>query len=91
MAAGNEPLRVAVTQLQAILDAPQETVDVKGKPVATVASGLLDAERQLLQSRGLLNLAGQDHATGHHQGLPGHAGETLHARTLGRHLRRAQG
>jgi malate synthase len=59
VAAGNAPLRVPVTELQAILDAPQETVDVKGKPVATVGSGLLDAERQLLQSRGLLNLQGK--------------------------------
>ena len=30
VAAGNEPLRAPVTQLQAILDAPRETVDVKG-------------------------------------------------------------
>ena len=59
VAAGNTPLQVPVTELQAILDAPQETVDVNGKPLATVASGLLDAERQLLQSRGLLNPQGK--------------------------------
>jgi malate synthase len=59
VAAGNTPLQVPVTELQAILDAPQETVDANGKPVATVASGLLDAERQLLQSRGLLNPQGK--------------------------------
>ena len=59
VAAGNTPLQVPVTELQAILDAPQETVDVNGKPVATVASGLLDAERQLLQSRGILNPQGK--------------------------------
>jgi len=59
VAAGNEPLRAPVTQLQAILDAPRETVDVKGQPVPTVASGLTDAERQLLQSRGLLNAQGK--------------------------------
>jgi malate synthase len=59
VAAGNTPLRVAVAELQAILDAPQETTDVKGKPVPTVASGLSDAERQLLQSRGLLNPQGK--------------------------------
>ncbi len=58
VAAGNAPLRAPVTQLQAILDAPQETVDVKGKQVPTVASGLVDAERLLLQSRGLLNPQG---------------------------------
>src|SRR5437588_4223716 len=33
VAAGNEPLRVPVTQVQDILDAPQETAEVKGKPV----------------------------------------------------------
>src|SRR5271157_5896671 len=59
VAAGNEPLRAPVTQLQAILDAPPETVEVRGKPVPTVASGLMDAERLLLQSRGLLNPQGK--------------------------------
>ena len=59
VAAGNTPLRVPVTQLQAILDAPRETVDVKGKPLPTVPSGLVDAERLLLQSRGLLNAQGK--------------------------------
>jgi malate synthase len=59
VAAGNAPLRAPVTQLQAILDAPAETVDVKGKAVPTVASGLVDAERLLLQSRGLLNAEGK--------------------------------
>ncbi|HEV8672409.1 MAG TPA: malate synthase [Methylomirabilota bacterium] len=57
--AGNAPLRAPVTQLQALLDAPPETVGVKGKPVPTVASGLADAERLLLQSRGLLNAQGK--------------------------------
>jgi len=59
VAAGNAPLRAPLTQLQAILDAPRETVDVKGKPVATVGSGLIDAERVLLQSRGLLSPQGK--------------------------------
>jgi malate synthase len=59
VAAGNGPLRAPVTELQAILDAPQETVDVKGKPLPTVAGGLIDAERLLLQSRGLLNAQGK--------------------------------
>jgi malate synthase len=59
VAAGNEPLRAQVTQLQAILDAPRETVNVEGKPVATVVSGLTDPERVLLQSRGLLNQQGK--------------------------------
>ena len=34
-------------------------MDVKGRPVPTVASGLVDAERLLLQSRGLLNPQGK--------------------------------
>jgi malate synthase len=59
VAAGNAPLRAQVSELQAILDAPLETTDVKGKPVPTVPSGLSDAERQLLQSRGLLNAKGK--------------------------------
>jgi malate synthase len=59
VAAGNTPLRAPVAQLQSILDAPREMVDVNGKPMPTVASGLSDAERQLLQSRGLLNAQGR--------------------------------
>jgi len=59
VAAGNAPLRVPMARLQAILDAPRETVDVKGRPVPAVASGLIDAERHLLQSRGLLNSEGK--------------------------------
>src|SRR5213594_430038 len=52
--AGNAPLRASVNDLQAVLDAPRETVDVKGRAVPTVASGLTEAERLLLHSRGLL-------------------------------------
>jgi malate synthase len=48
-----------VTQLQAILDAPPEEVDVKGNSVPTVTSGLVDEERLLLQSRDLLNPQGK--------------------------------
>ena len=59
VAAGNAPLRAPAMQLQAILDAPRQTVDVKDRPVPTVASGLIDAERLLLQSRGLLNQQGK--------------------------------
>ena len=59
VAAGNEPLQAPVTQLQAILDAPPEEVDVKGQSVPTVASGLVDEERRLLQSRDLLNPQGK--------------------------------
>ena len=59
VAAGNAPLKAPVTQLQAILDAPSQEVDVKDKPVPTVASGLVEAERLLLQSRNLLNPQGK--------------------------------
>ena len=59
VAAGNGPLRTPLEQLQAMLDAPPETVDANGKAVPTVASGLAQSERALLESRGLLNSAGR--------------------------------
>ena len=59
VSAGNLPLQAEVGRLQALLDAPRATVDVKGKPVPTAASGLSEAERALLQSRGLLGPGGQ--------------------------------
>ncbi len=59
VAAGNGPLRVALAELQAMLDAPRETVDANGKAVPTVASGLVESESALLQSRGLLNAQGK--------------------------------
>ncbi len=59
VAAGNGPLRAPVGELQAMIDAPAKTVDVKGKPVPTVPSGLVDAERALLRSRGLLDAEGR--------------------------------
>jgi malate synthase len=59
VAAGNRPLQVALEQIQSILDAPQEVLDVKGRSVATAASGLTDPERALLHSRGLLNAQGK--------------------------------
>jgi malate synthase len=59
VAAGNAPLQAPLTQLQAILDAPKETVEVPGAAVPTPGSGLVEAERSLLQSRGLLNAEGK--------------------------------
>jgi malate synthase len=59
VAAGNAPLQVEVTELQAILDAPRETLNIKGKAVPMVTSGLVDTEFQVLQSRGLLNAQGK--------------------------------
>jgi malate synthase len=59
VAAGNGPLRAPLAELQAMLDAPRETVDANGKAVPTVASGLVESERTLLESRGLLNNQGK--------------------------------
>ena len=59
VAAGNGPLRVPLAELQAMLDAPRETEDANGQAVPSVASGLVESERALLQSRGLLNAAGK--------------------------------
>jgi len=59
VSAGNKPLKASLAELQAMLDAPQETVDVKGKPVPTVGSGLIEPERQLLRSCGLLDSQGR--------------------------------
>lgn len=59
VAAGNVPLQTPVAGLQAILDAPKETVKVRDQAVPTVASGLGDGERTVLQSRGLLNAQGK--------------------------------
>ncbi len=57
--AGNVPLRASLDQLQAMVDAPQDTVEVNGKAVPAVASGLVEAERSLFQARGLLNSGGK--------------------------------
>ncbi len=59
VAAGNGPLRVPLAELQAMLDAPRHTEDANGQAVPSVASGLVESERALLQSRGLLNAEGK--------------------------------
>jgi malate synthase len=59
VAAGNTPLRAQLEQLQAILDAPKETVKVKEQAVPTPSSGLSDNERAVFESRGLLNAQGK--------------------------------
>jgi len=59
VAAGNGPLRVPLAELQALLDAPRKTEDANGQEVPSVASGLVDSERSLLRSRGLLNSVGK--------------------------------
>jgi malate synthase len=57
--AGNLPLRVELEKLQTVIDAPEELVEVVGKKLPTVSSGLIDAERNLFQARGLLNAEGR--------------------------------
>jgi malate synthase len=59
VAAGNAPLRASLGELQAMIDAPIRTVAVKGKPVPTAASGLVEAERAVLHSRGVLDANGR--------------------------------
>jgi malate synthase len=59
VAAGNGPLQAPLNELQSIIDAPKQTLDIKGKPVPAASSGLVDAERAVLQSRGLLNSRGK--------------------------------
>jgi len=59
VAAGNGPLQVPLAELQAVLDAPQETVEADRKPVPKVASGVVESERSLLESRGLLDAKGK--------------------------------
>jgi malate synthase len=59
VAAGNTPLRAPIAQLQSIADAPESTVAVHDKAVPTVTSGLSRAEREILQSRGLVNAQGK--------------------------------
>ncbi|MBI1873668.1 MAG: malate synthase, partial [Acidobacteria bacterium] len=59
VAGGNAPLQAPLAGLQAMLDAPQQTVDVNGKPVPTVGSGVVEAERRLLQACGVLNSEGR--------------------------------
>jgi malate synthase len=59
VAAGNAPLQAEPTALQAMIDAPPATTEVKGAPVPTVRSGLTEAERKLLESRGLVDARGR--------------------------------
>jgi malate synthase len=59
VAAGNAPLQAPLAQLQKIVEARLETDTVKGQPVPTVTSGLSEAERRVLESRGLLNARGK--------------------------------
>ncbi len=59
VAAGNRPLQANLEDLQALVDAPVQTTDVKGKTVPSVASGLTDAERAQLQARGVLDARGK--------------------------------
>src|ERR1041384_428512 len=57
VASGNKPLQVSIDKLQSLVDAPRDTVKVKEQSVPLPGSGLSDAERSVLESRGLLNSA----------------------------------
>jgi malate synthase len=59
VASGNAPLQAPVEKLQSILSAPKNTVKVKTQDVPTPSSGLSDAERSVLESRGLVNAEGK--------------------------------
>ena len=59
VAAGNGPLQAKLADLQAMVDRPLETVETAGRAVPTASSGLSPAERELLQSRGVLDAAGK--------------------------------
>ena len=59
VAAGNAPLQARLEDLQGMVDAPRAELDVKGKPVPTVASGLTDGEREMLRARDLLDGQGR--------------------------------
>jgi malate synthase len=59
VAAGNAPLKATLAELQAMIDAPRQTVEVNGKPIPMVESGLIDSERQLFHSRGLIDAEGR--------------------------------
>jgi malate synthase len=59
VAAGNKPLQISIEQLQSMIEAPKDTVKVKEQSVPTPKSGLSDAERSVLESRGLLNSQGR--------------------------------
>jgi malate synthase len=60
VAAGNMPLRAAVDELQAMLDAPEDWVDVDGRRVAPkTTSGLTGDERRLLSRLGLVDDKGK--------------------------------
>ena len=59
VASGNAPLQAPVEKLQGILSAPKNTVKVKTQDVPTPSSGLSDAERAVLESRGLVNAEGK--------------------------------
>jgi malate synthase len=59
VAAGNGPLQAGLGELQALIDRPLQTVEANGKAVPTTSSGLSPAERELLQSRGVLDARGR--------------------------------
>ncbi len=59
VASGNAPLQAPIEKLQSILDASKDTVKVKEQSVPTPNSGLSDAEKNVFESRGLVNAQGK--------------------------------
>ncbi|MBV9623106.1 MAG: malate synthase [Acidobacteria bacterium] len=57
--AGNRPLQIPLQELQALVSAPKKTLDVRGKQIASVNSGLLEPEQVLFAACGLLNEDGK--------------------------------
>ena len=89
VAAGKCPLR-AIAQLQSILDAPRETVDVKGKPLPDGRRAALATQSgSCCKSCGILNAQGRITPRSS-PGQPGFAGK-FYARNAGNHLWRAEG
>lgn len=57
--AGNEPLRASLEELQKMIDAPVNYIEVEGTKLPTVDSGLTPEERALFQKLGLIDERGK--------------------------------
>ncbi len=57
--AGNEPLRAKLEELQKMIDAPVQYVEVEGVKMPTVDSGLTPEEKSLFQKLGLIDENGK--------------------------------
>ncbi|MCH4816303.1 MAG: malate synthase [Saccharolobus sp.] len=57
--AGSKPLRASLEELQKIIDAPVNYIEVEGTKLPTVDSGLTPEERALFQKLGLIDESGK--------------------------------